>query len=112
MPYQKLTRKLKRFSKRRIRQLFDDARIFVAWYSSLSKGKILRDRKTGRKLTKQEVIKRFAKVRGLLWALGYPPKAPGREDTKIYREVFKKAFPLMRKYHRRYFRRVVRLDKK
>ena len=106
MPYLKLTKELTYFSEGRIKQLFDDARIFVAWYSSISKGRRLKDKRTGRKITKAEALNRFAKVKGLLWALGYEPKLPGKGTTEIYRRMFRKAFPLIRIYYRKYRDRV------
>lgn len=99
---------MKKFSKLRIKQLWDDARIFAAWLASIRKGKVLRDRKTGRPLTAKEVINRFARTRGLLWALGYPLKVPGPNTTLAFKILFKRALPGVRKWYNFYKRRVQR----
>ncbi len=62
---------MEKFSKLRCKQLWDDLRIFSAWYSSKKKGMIIHDKKIGQVLSFFDIIKRFAKARGLLWALGY-----------------------------------------
>lgn len=98
MPYVKLII-MERFSPLRIKQLFDDARIFVAHYAELSRGK-KHFWKTGKPITKQELIKRFAEVRGILWALGYIPKMP--EKKSLYRELFILAWPLVKKVYKQY----------
>ena len=104
MPFRKLV-KLQYFSKKRIKQLFDDARIFIAWASSISKGKVLRDRKTGKRITLEDCIRRYAKVRGLLLALGYDIKH-SKKTTPIFKKVFKKAWPLIKKWYKYYKGRV------
>ncbi len=103
MPYSLLI-KMKRFSKSRIKQLWNECRIFSSWYSSIKSGKVLRDRKTGKVITPKDCIKRFAHARGLLWALGYPPrKQKGKvKTTPEFREMYRLAFPSVKYYYNKY----------
>ena len=103
MPAEKLF-KLKRFSKLRIKQLWDDLRIYAAWYASKKEGKIIKDRKTGKAITFREIIKRFAKTRALLVVLGYPMVRRKRKlkIKKTTRELYRLARPLIKKYVKYY----------
>ncbi len=109
MPYSKLI-EMTKFSKLRLKQLWDDLRIFSAWYSSKKKGRIIHDKKTGRVLSFLDIIKRFAKARGLLWALGYSPSRPkkGKVTTPAYKELWKKAAPSIKYYYYKYKDKVQR----
>lgn len=104
MPFQKLI-KMNKFSELRIRQLWDDLRIFSAWFSSIKHGKKIVDQKTGQRLTLKEVIKRYGHGRGLLWALGYSiekKKKPGKPITPEFKELFKLAIPAIKYYYKQY----------
>ena len=98
MPYRQLI-KTKTFSDLRVKQLFDDARIYVAHYAELSRGK-KHFWKSGKPITKADLIKRFGYVRGLLWALGYLPKMP--EKKGLYRGMFILAWPLIKRSYNKY----------
>lgn len=90
---------MERFNKLRIKQLFDDARIYAAHFAELSRGK-KHYWKTGKEITKPDLIKRFANVRGILWALGYLPKMPEKKSS--YQELFILAWPLVKKVYNKY----------
>ena len=104
MPFAKLI-KMEKFSPLRIKQLFDDARIYVAHYAELSRGK-KHFWKTGEPITKEDLIRRFAQVRGELWALGYVPKMPIKRS--LYRKLFLLAWPLVKKVYNKYKGKVER----
>ena len=85
-----------------------------AWYASKKRGKVIRDRKTGKIITFQEIIKRFAKTRALLIILGYPMvkrkrKAKVKKTTK---ELYRLALPLIKRYVRFFLGRGVEANKK
>lgn len=103
MPYTRLV-KMKKFSKLRIAQLWDDCRIFAAWFSSIKKGKKIFDKKTGKQIRLLDCVKRFARTRGLLWALGYEPKRPkkNKKTTPAYREMWKLAAKSVKYYYHKY----------
>lgn len=112
MPFQKLIH-LKRFSKLRIRQLFDDCRIETAHFSSIKHGKTIIQ--FGRKKRLLDCIKRYARARGLLWALGYsippfpiPGKVQKKETTPEFKKMFKLALPSIKYYYRFYEGKVKR----
>ena len=125
MPYQKLI-VMEKFSDLRLKQLWDDCRIFVAWFSSIKHGKKIVDQKTGQKLTLLDCVKRYARARGLLMALGYEigPKRlaevkgknidwrkkfkPSIKSTPEFKEMFKLALPSIKYYFRLYKNRVER----
>jgi len=112
MPYQKLI-KMEKFSKLRIKQLWDDCRIFAAWFSSIKHGKKIVDQKTGQTLTLLDCIKRYAKARGLLWALGYSldqKKAKPGKTTPEFKAMFKMALPSIKYYYRLYEGKVTRAE--
>ncbi len=110
MPYRKLI-KMKKFSKLRVKQLWDECRIFSAWYSSIKHGRRIYDKKTGRRITLQDCINRYAHARGLLLALGYKVKhgfKPKKKTTLEFRELFKKAWPKVKKWYLYYRNKVKR----
>jgi len=107
MPYQKLI-KMERFSKLRIKQLFDDCRIEAAHFSSIKKGKTIMQ--FGKRKRLIDCIKRYAHARGLLWALGYPIKK-GKKPAKTtpeFRQMFKLAISLIKHYYSKYKGKVER----
>jgi hypothetical protein len=105
MPFQKLIN-MEKFTELRIKQLWDDLRIFAAWYASLKEGKVVVDQKTKKPLTKVEVIKRYGHGRGLLWALGYSIEGKKKPSTKSttpeFKELFKLAIPAIKHYYKVY----------
>ena len=103
MPYLKLITGEK-FSPLRIKQLWDECRIFSAWYSSIKQGKKIIDQKTKKKITLFETIKRYAHARGLLIALGYPlgQKKSNTFTTLEFKEMFKLALPSIKYYYQKY----------
>lgn len=109
MPYEKLTNKIKVFSKLRIKQLFDDLRIRAAWYSDVSRGKQIFSKQLRRNITLEDIIDQFAKIRGLLIALGYPLKPAARKKaTFLTSELYKRAMPKILKYFKAYKGKVKR----
>jgi hypothetical protein len=103
MPYLKLIT-MQKFSKLRVRQLFDDCRIFAAWFSSLLDGKTITDQKTKKQLTKKDVILRYAHARGLLIALGYPIKHTpgGKKPTPAFAKLTRLAKNSIQYYYDKY----------
>jgi len=98
---------MEKLSKLRVKQLWDDCRIFSAWYSSIKHGKKIVDKKTGKQIRLLDCIQRYAHARGLLWALGYPLKKgkPGK-TTPEFKELFRLAVPSIRYYYSKYRNRV------
>ena len=112
MPYHKLT-KMRTFSKLRIRQLWDDCRIEAAHYSSIKHGKVIVQK--GKRKTLNDCINRYARARGLLLALGYVVKhgyKSKKKTTPEFKEMFKKAWPRVKRWYKYYKGRVKKLDKK
>ena len=125
MPFQKLIT-MEKFSDLRIKQLWDDCRIFAAWFSSIKSGKQITDRKTGQSLSVLDVVKRYAHARGLLWALGFPigpkrmnwvhgkkseyvkPFKPKVKRTSEFKQMFKLALPSIKYYYSKYRGKVKR----
>ena len=59
-------------SKANNRQLLDDHRIVHAWWISVvEKGKKLKDRKTGKRIDRDEIIKRHTKIVEEIFKRGY-----------------------------------------
>ena len=69
MPYDLLI-KLKKFSPLRKKQLLLEHSILHAWWRSLNKGKNLIDHKTGKPITKEEVIKRHKLIVAQIFKAG------------------------------------------
>jgi len=101
MPYRKLI-EMEKFSKLRVKQLWDDARIESAHYSSIKKG--ISIIQAGKRKTLLNCIKRYARVRGLLMALGYS-LGVAKKKTKTtleFKEMFKLAIPSIKYYYQKY----------
>ena len=103
MPYKKLIG-MQKFDKKRIAQLWDDCRIFAAWFSSTLKGKKITDKKTGKLITLREIVLKYARARGLLLALGYPikHKKGGPKPTPAFIKLIKLAKKPMLVYYKYY----------
>jgi len=112
MPYQKLI-KMERFSELRIKQLWDECRIFAAWYSFIKRKAIVHDKKTKKILTLEDCIKHYAHARGLLLALGYVVKKEpsSKKTTPEFKEMFKRAWPRVKKWYAYYKNKVSRINK-
>lgn len=94
---------MEKFSKLRIKQLFDDCRIFSAFFASIGRGKHITDQKTGQKLSALDVIKRYARARALLLALGYPLGVSKKgKTTPEFKKMFKLALPSIKYYYSQY----------
>ena len=101
---------MEKFSDLRLKQLWDDCRIFAAWFSSIRHGKTIVDQKTKKKLSVLDVIRRYANARGLLVALGYPLalKKTKSKTTREFKELFKLALPSIEYYAKKYKGKVER----
>lgn len=115
MPYEKLI-KMKKFSKLRIKQLWDDCRICCAHATALQRGEIHYWKDTGKKMTWEDLAKRLGRARGLLIALGFsiPVRKkkkgliPIAGKKKAAKELYRLSWPYIKKYYHYYRNRVER----
>jgi len=70
LPYSTLI-KLKKFTPLQKKQLLDEHRIFHAWWHSLKNGKILRDKKTHKLITRDTVRKRHRLIVSKIFNVGF-----------------------------------------
>lgn len=100
-PYKTLTEK-KKFTKKEIKRMWDFLRIHAAWYSLVVSGKRVYSTELKKEMTVGDIVKQFAKLRAILWALGYPLKSPKEKNKKKVKKVtaalYVKAIPLIKKY--------------
>jgi len=103
MPYQELI-KNKTFTNKQIKQLWNDLRLRVIWHGLVISGKRVYSTKQKKQMTEPEIIRQFAKLRAILWALGYALKSPkNKNKQKVKRStiiLYKKAIPLIHSYLR------------
>ena len=103
MPFLKL-RNQKEFTRKEIKQLWDDLRLRAIWFGLVRSGKRIYSHEMKKELKEDDIIKQFAEIRAILWLLGYPLKHPTsnkkrkRKAKKTTLLLYRKAIPLMKKY--------------
>jgi len=101
MPYLDLIEN-KTFTKKQIKQLWNDLRLRAIWYGLVASGKRVYSIKQKKEMTMSEIVKQFAKLRAILWALGYELKSPINKNKKKTKRstalLYQKAIPLMHSY--------------
>ena len=104
MPYLDLIEN-KTFTKLQIKQLWNDLRLRAIWFGLVNSGKRVYSIKQKKQMTLDEIVKQFAKLRAILWELGYPLKSPkDKNKNKTKRStaiLYKKAIPLIHSYLRK-----------